>query len=98
MPSPPHVSRHPNRFDRIEQGVLKRRKPLNPLTDGHDNAKSEHRKGNEVQVHAVHWADARSATVDVRWTGTGLSFWEISQIRIYSWPVDTLVQVHEDVE
>lgn len=56
------------------------------------------RKGNEVQVHAVHWAKARNATVDVRWSGTGLSFWEVNQIRIYSWPEGALMQVQEDLE
>lgn len=55
--------------------------------------------GDEVQVRAVAWA--RSAAMDaepeVRWVSTGLSFWEVSRIRVFTWPEGELVRIYRDV-
>lgn len=56
--------------------------------------------GDEIQVCAVDWADspAEDAEADVKWTGTGLSYWEVDQIRVFSWPDYQPIRVYRDVE
>lgn len=55
--------------------------------------------GDEVQVRAVDWA--RSSDLDaepeVRWKRTELSFWDVDQIRVFTWPEGELVRIYRDV-
>lgn len=55
--------------------------------------------GDEIQVCAIDWADSHDedAEPDVEWTGTGLSYWEVDQIRVYSWPDCQPIRVYRDV-
>jgi len=56
-------------------------------------------EGDEVHVWALRWA--RSADMEaepvVRWTSTGLPFWEVDQIRVFTWPRGELIRVYRDV-
>ena len=56
--------------------------------------------GDEVQVCAINWAATPDLdpNVDVDWTATGLSYWEVDQIRVFSWPNQELIRVYRDVE
>lgn len=56
--------------------------------------------GDEVQVCAINWARTRDLDpeVDVDWTATGFSYWEVDQIRVFSWPMQELIRVYRDVE
>jgi hypothetical protein len=56
-------------------------------------------EGEEVQVRVLDWARAEDldAEPEVRWRGTGLSVWEVDQIRVFDWPVGELVRVYKDV-
>lgn len=56
--------------------------------------------GDEVQVCAIRWADTPDLDpdVDVDWTATGFSYWEVDQIRVFSWPTQELIRVYRDVE
>jgi hypothetical protein len=56
--------------------------------------------GDEVQVCAINWARSSDLDpdVDVDWTATGLSYWEVDQIRVFSWPTQELIRVYRDVE
>jgi hypothetical protein len=55
--------------------------------------------GDAIEVRALNWA--RSADMDaepeVRWTDTGLSYWEVDRIRVFDWPTGELVRVYKDV-
>lgn len=56
--------------------------------------------GDEVQVCAIDWADTPDLDpdVDVCWKSTGLSYWEVDQILVFSWPRAELIRVYRDVE
>ncbi|PSQ96669.1 MAG: hypothetical protein BRD55_05150 [Bacteroidetes bacterium SW_9_63_38] len=56
--------------------------------------------GDEVQVCAVRWATTPGLDpeMDVDWTATRLSYWEVDQIRVFSWPTLELIRVYRDVE
>jgi hypothetical protein len=56
--------------------------------------------GDAVQVCAIDWADTddMDPEVAVEWTSTGLSYWEVDRIRVFSWPAGELIRVYRDVE
>jgi hypothetical protein len=56
--------------------------------------------GDAVQVCAIHWATTPDLDpeVTVDWTATGFSYWEVNQIRVFSWPTQELIRVYRDVE
>jgi len=56
--------------------------------------------GDEVQVCAIDWADTpdMDPEVDVCWKGTGLSYWEVDRILVFSWPRAELIRVYRDLE
>lgn len=55
--------------------------------------------GDEIQVCAIDWADTpdEEAEADVQWIGTGLSYWEVDRIRVFSWPDYQPIRVYRDV-
>lgn len=56
--------------------------------------------GDHVEVRAIGWARSPDldADVEIQWKRTGRSYWEVDQIRVFSWPTGELVRVHTDVE
>ena len=55
--------------------------------------------GDAVEVRALDWARSADmhAEAEVRWVDTGLSYWEVDQIRVFEWPTGDLVRVYKDV-
>lgn len=56
--------------------------------------------GDEVQVCAVDWARTPDLDpeVDICWKNTGLSYWEVDRIRVFSWPRAELIRIYREVE
>lgn len=56
--------------------------------------------GDEIQVCAIDWAgsDDEDANASVRWIGTGLSYWEVDKICVFTWPDYQPIRVYRDVE
>lgn len=56
--------------------------------------------GDEVQVCAIDWADTSGPDpeVEVCWKGTGLSYWEVNRILVFSWPRAELIRIYHGVE
>ncbi len=55
--------------------------------------------GDEIQVCAIDWAHSpdEEAEAGIKWTGTGLSYWEVDRIRVQSWPDCRPIRVYRDV-
>jgi len=56
--------------------------------------------GDKVQVCAIDWADTpdMDPEVDVCWKDTGLSYWEVDRILVFSWPRAELIRLYRDLE
>ena len=104
-PDPPREASTPSRFDPAKirvvdvesesNGTVKRFDCYEPDTE----EKMFRLTDDEVEVRRLAWA--RSADMDdkpeVQWTGTGLSYKEVDQIRVFTWPEGELVRVYKDI-
>lgn len=101
----PDVPSTPDRFDpaRIQvvdvenesEGTVKR---FDCYTAGSEE-KLFRLNGDVIEVRALDWARSADmeAEPEVHWLDTGLSYWEVDQIRVFDWPAGELVHVYEDV-
>jgi hypothetical protein len=104
-PEPSESAAPPASFDPTKMRVVDVERQSPEAVERFDCYQSEEEEkmfrlvGDEVEVRAVDWARSKEmeAEPEVRWTGTGLSFWEVDRIRVFSWPRGMLIRIYREV-